>query len=188
MSIVDELERPQVRGLRRAEYDQLARGGAFGDERIVLIRGELIRMSPQGNEHSWCIRRLTMLLAPALGDRADVQVQLPFAASDDSEPEPDLSVVPRVETIEDHPSTALLVIEVAASSLRVDLRIKVPLYAAAGVPEVWVVDVKRGVVHVHRDPAGELYETVFTVPYAGSVTPVCFPDLTLPLASFIYRV
>lgn len=179
MALPDAVEPDRVRRLRRSEYDRLVELGCFGDERVELIRGVIVTMSPQGTRHAWCVRRLTMLLVPAVGGRADVQVQLPFAADDESEPEPDLSVVPVVESLDDHPGRALLVVEVAESSLRHDLAVKVPLYAAAGVPEVWVIDVVRRVVHVHRGPAPHGYDQVTTVGSGGRLSLALLPDVTL---------
>src|SRR5580704_11900392 len=93
---------------------------------------------------STSVTRLNKLLVRALGDRAEVRVQAPFGASDVSEPEPDLAVVPPGSYLDEHPSRAHLLIEVADSSLQDDRRIKGPLYAAAGVPEYWIVDLVRG--------------------------------------------
>lgn len=184
---LDLVEPDRVRRLRRAEYDRLVELGFFGDERVELIRGVIVRMSPRGTRRAWCIRRLNMLLAPRLAGRADVQVQLPFAADDESEPEPDVSVVPVVESLDDHPGRALLVVEVAESSLREDLAVKVPLYAASGVPEVWVVDVVRGVVHVHRSPSTHGYDEVTTVGRGERLAPVLLPDLSLATDDFLPR-
>ena len=109
------------------------------------------------------IHRLTKLLVIALGDRADVRVQLPLAVSDDSEPEPDVAVVATADPFGGHPSTALLVIEVAQSSLGKERGVKAGLYAAAGVAEYWIVDVTGGSVEVHRDPVRGRYSTMSTV-------------------------
>jgi Uma2 family endonuclease len=185
MALLDTIEPDRVRRLRRTEYDHLVELGAFADERVELLHGVIVRMSPQGTRHAWCIRRLTQLLVPPLVGRADVQVQLPLAADDESEPEPDLSVVPVVESLDDHPDRALLVIEVAESSLRYDLGVKVPLYAAAGVPEVWVIDVARGVVQVHRGPTPHGYDQVSTIGRSECLSPLFAPDLSLATDDFL---
>lgn len=187
MTLLDRIEPERIRRLRRIEYDRLVALGMFDDERVELLHGVIVRMSPQGTRHAWCIRRLTQLLVPALVGRADVQVQLPFVADDDSEPEPDLSVVPVVETEDAHPDRALLVIEVADASLQTDLGVKVPLYAASGVPEVWVVDVGRGVVHVHRSPASHGYDQVSTVGRGEHLSLLLVPDLSLATDDFLPR-
>jgi Uma2 family endonuclease len=162
----------KVRPLRRAEYDRLVLLGMLRGENVELLYGRLVRMSPQGEPHVFSVTRLNKLLVRALGDRAEVRVQAPFGASDVSEPEPDLAIVAPGDYLHEHPSRAFLLVEVADSSLQDDRRIKGPLYAAAGVPEYWLVDVVAGVVEVHRDPRADGYasvtrharEAVLTVP------------------------
>jgi Uma2 family endonuclease len=159
--ISGELVSPdKQRPLRRAEYERLVELGSFQGEKLELLYGRLIIMSPQGVRHAFSITRLTMVLARALGDRANVRVQLPFAASDDSEPEPDLAVVPAAEYLDEHPKQAFLIIEVSESSVDEDRRLKAPLYAGANVPEYWIVDLCGGVVEVHAEPIGGVYKTV----------------------------
>jgi Uma2 family endonuclease len=109
----------------------------FEHERVELIRGMVLTMSPIGPAHADPIDVLTRRLVLAMGDRAVVRVQQPFAASDDSEPEPDLALVPPGRYAADHPRQARLVIEVAQSSLTYDRETKAPLYAESGVPEYW---------------------------------------------------
>jgi Uma2 family endonuclease len=155
-----EIADSRIRPLRRVEYDRLARAGSFAGEKVELVYGRLIKMSPQGERHAFSIMRLTKLLARAIDDRADLRIQLPFAASETSEPEPDVAIVPPGDYLEQHPSQALLIIEVAESSLDEDRRIKAPLYAAAGVPELWIVDVAAGAVEVYRDARGQGYTAV----------------------------
>jgi Uma2 family endonuclease len=111
--------------------------------------------------------------------RAEIGIQLPFAASDDSEPEPDVYLVPPGDYLDDHPHQAFLIIEVADSSLRFDLRVKAELYARSQVTEYWVVDLAAGVVRVHRDPAGGLYGTVTSVARDGAITLAAFADVTV---------
>jgi Uma2 family endonuclease len=158
---VADMSEVRVRPLRRVEYDVLVEQGAFDPgERIQLLDGELVVMSPQHAPHAGIVEALNERLMPALVGSARVRVQLPFAAGEHSEPEPDLVVVPVDEPRDRHPQRALLVIEVADASLRLDLVRKARIYAAVGVPEYWVIDVARGVVHVHTDPTGEGYATV----------------------------
>jgi len=103
-----------VRPLRRIEYEVLVEQGMFGEgEHVQLLDGELVEMSPQGAAHAAVVESLTELLVPALLGKARVRVQLPFAAGDASEPEPDVAVVSAATTRHRHPDSALLVIEVA---------------------------------------------------------------------------
>jgi len=132
--------------------------GAFRDERVELLYGRLVRTSPQGNEHVYSVRKLAERLIIALQGRAVVQVQAPFAAADDSEPEPDIAVVPSGDYLQEHPAVAFLVIEVSKTSLADD-RAKARLYASR-VPQYWIVNLVDGLVEVHRDPSGDRYERV----------------------------
>ena len=158
---VADMSEVRVRPLRRTEYDVLVEQGAFDpDERIQLLDGELVVMSPQNAPHAGIVEALNERLVPALVGTARVRVQLPLAAGEHSEPEPDLAVVPADEPRDRHPERALLVIEVADATVRLDLFRKARIYAAAGVPVYWVIDVAGGVVHVHTDPTAEGYARV----------------------------
>ena len=106
-----------IRPLRRVEYDQLVQLGAFKDERIELLEGALVAMSPIGTAHCSSVRKLNELLVLALHGRATVSCQLPFAALEFSEPEPDFAILPLSDYDADHPSEAYLIIEVSESSL-----------------------------------------------------------------------
>ncbi len=138
----------RVRGLKRVEYDALVEQGVFDDERVELLRGVLVEMSPQGEPHSqltaWLAQRLAKLLD---FDRYDVRSHSPYAATEDSEPEPDVSVSLRALN-KGHPHTSLLLIEVSGSSLAKDRSIKTEIYAEAGVPEYWIVNVRARQVEV----------------------------------------
>lgn len=132
------------------------------DARVELVEGEIITMSPVGKRHMAAVKRLMDLLFPLQQARkALLQVQDPLRLSPESEPQPDLTLLSyrenfyrdKVPEAED----ALLVIEVADTSLDYDLTVKLPLYAKAGIPEVWVVDLVRDRVHVFRKPQGEGY-------------------------------
>lgn len=155
-----DTEQLVLRPLKRTEYDRLVDAGMFDDEHIELLDGVLVEMSPEGSVHSWLIQELTHVLARGLPEDLRLRVGHPWAANDISQPEPDLAVVPYRDYREEHASTAVLVIEVATSSLAKDLGIKARLYAAAGVPVYWVVDLSAEVVHVHRRPVETGYEVV----------------------------
>jgi Uma2 family endonuclease len=149
-----------VRPLRRDEYDQLVLAGAFEDERIELLDGALVATSPEGTEHAWIIQLLNRLLARGLPQHLALRVAAPWAAGDRSEPEPDIAVIPAGDYRRDHPGEAVLVIEVSRSSLVKDLGLKARIYAAAGVPEYWVIDVESSAVHRHTEPSPEGYRSV----------------------------
>jgi Uma2 family endonuclease len=144
--------------LSRAEYDALVRRGALDDARVELLYGRIVTMSPQGESHSYCVTELSRVLILAIGRRANVRVQMPLAAGS-SEPEPDVAVVAPGDYLDEHPTTAWLVIEVADSSLARD-RGKAKLYAAAGVTEYWLVNLADEVVEAHTSPGPEGYARV----------------------------
>ncbi|RZO59005.1 MAG: Uma2 family endonuclease [Sandaracinaceae bacterium] len=173
------IEAQQVRRLRRAEYDRLVEEGAFADERVELIRGVIIRMPPRGPTHAAPVTRMTRRLIQILGDRAEVRVQLPLLAPDDSEPEPDFAVVPPGDYDDAHPSVAWLVIEVAESSLSYDRLTKAPLYAAMGVPEYWIVNVREAAIEVHRQPEGDRYARVTSHGRGETITLERFADASI---------
>jgi Uma2 family endonuclease len=142
--------------LTRKQYEQMAEAGVFDpDQRVELLNGMVVPMTPQGFPHASVIARLNRILVRLCGDDATVAPQLPLAASDDSEPEPDLYVFARDQGIDRHPERALLVIEVAATSQRKDRLVKGAIYAAANVPEYWLIDVMRQVIEVYREPMGD---------------------------------
>src|SRR4029079_4427605 len=133
-------EHQQVRPLRRIEFDRMVELGVFDeDEHIELLAGVLFSMSPQGETHSDCSGVLMTLLIRRLGDRASVRAHSPFAAGEYSEPEPDIGVYPPRTYGQGHPDKALLIVEVAESSLRKDRGLKSEIYAQNGVPEYWIV-------------------------------------------------
>jgi Uma2 family endonuclease len=183
----ETIEHPEelpIRPLRRREYELLAEAGAFENEKVELLYGRIVQMSPQGTEHAFSITRLTKVLILALGDQATVRPQLPFAASEYSMPEPDLAVVAELRA-DAHPERALLVIEVAFSSLRIDRRIKARLYAETGIPEYWVVDVAHGEVIVHTVPSESGYRRIEHVGREAVLVPVELPMVKVRVADVL---
>jgi Uma2 family endonuclease len=185
MATSQETMSQEIRPLRRQEYDQLVALGAFADERIELLEGQLVPMSPIGPPHSGSVQELTMLLVPALVGRAIVRIQSPFAALDSSEPEPDVAVVPVGDYHREHASEAYLIIEVAQSSLPRDRGQKQRIYARAGVPEYWIVNVEGRSVEVHREPGPEGYAIREVVGYEGSLAPRAFPDVVVEVRQIL---
>jgi Uma2 family endonuclease len=163
----------QVRPLRRREYDRLVLDGVFDGERVELLEGMLVRMSPQDPLHSDAVQWLSEALAPQLAPQLQLRVQLPLAGGGASEPEPDLAVVRRSRYRDDHPDSALLVVEVARTSQRIDLEEKPGIYAAAGVPEYWVVDLPARRVHAHRGPSTGGYAEVTSQTRSVDSSAVC---------------
>jgi Uma2 family endonuclease len=173
----------QPRRLKRDEFWRLVALDVFEDERVELLHGTVVAMSPSYPEHEGPITTLTMRLVPALVGRAIVRVQLSYLAEDDSVPEPDIAIVPPGSYATVHPSRAHLVIEVAASSLRKDRLVKAPLYAASGVEEYWIVNVAERCLEVFRDSTGETYRTTSRHGPDEVVSLVAFPDVAVNVAS-----
>jgi Uma2 family endonuclease len=174
-------ERP--RPLKRVEYDEMVRLGMFDEERVELLHGTIVQMSPGYPHHADPVAQLTTLLVPPLVGRATVRVQLSYWASEDSEPEPDIAVVPLGPWNREHPSVAHLVIEVAASSLRKDRHVKAPLYAASRVTEYWIFNVLERNVEVFRDSDGSVYRTRSVHELGETLSLVAFPDVAVPIRS-----
>lgn len=166
------------------EYYRMGRGGVFGeDDRVELVDGQVVEMTPIGPGHAGCVTALAGLLARVVGDRAVVSVQNPLRLGECSEPQPDVAVLrPRADayrTAHPGPGDTLLVIEVADTSLEYDRDIKLPLYAAAGVLEVWLVNLPADRIEVYRNPAGGRYADVATLSRGASLAPLAFPGLPL---------
>lgn len=173
------------RPISRIEYERMAEVGILGErERIELLRGEIVAMSPTGRPHIWSVAKLNRLLVEQLGPSYDVQPQCPLPLWDDSEPEPDLAVVP-AGTPDRHPDTCLLVIEVAQTSLRVDATVKAALYAEAAIPVYWIVDVARGLVLVHTAPVAGGYQSVVERRPGDILTVPHLPTLAIPVAAIV---
>jgi Uma2 family endonuclease len=178
MQGIDVLSHARPWRMSRAEYERVTEHGVFKDARVELIRGLVVEMPPIGTEHADKVDVLTRVFVRGLDDRAVVRVQLPFAASDDSEPEPDVALVPPRRYSDRHPDRAFLVVEVAESSLAHDRETKAPLYAASGVPEYWIIDVNARAVEVFDEPSEGRYARVRRFE-SGTIAPAAFPSVPI---------
>ncbi len=178
----------RLRPLKVSEYVALAGLGAFENERVELIRGRVVRMAPQGEEHAWVVQAMTKLLVEHFGRWAAVRPSLPLQASEDSMPEPDFALVPRTKAPGPHPQQALLLIEVSSSSLGLDRKVKAPLYAEGGSPEYWIVDVAAAQLEVFRAPKNGTWTEHFTLSASDSIRPVSFPEVAFPLKDFLVAI
>jgi Uma2 family endonuclease len=172
------------------EYYRMAEAGILAaDERVELVSGVVVRMPPISGDHAIPVDELAWRIIRHLPETVRVRVQGPIRIPPDSEPEPDLVVVPhRPEAYRDRhpgPDDVLLLIEVAVSTLRYDRDLKLPLYAAAGIREAWLFDVRRHRVLVCREPHDGRYTSQEVVERNGSLTPLAFPDLTLEVADIL---
>ena len=145
----------QTKHWTRQEYDRLADAGILApDERVELLEGEIVTMTPQHGPHSASIGLAEAALRKAFGPAHWIRIQLPLIVDPDSEPEPDLAVVPGSprDYVNEHPRTALLVIEIADSTLERDRSYKSPIYARAGISEYWIVNLIERCLEIYRDP------------------------------------
>ncbi|HMD02150.1 MAG TPA: Uma2 family endonuclease [Candidatus Baltobacteraceae bacterium] len=171
------------------DYHRMADAGIFApDERVELLDGELIAVPPMGSPHGGAIGAITRLLTQRLNDRAAIRVQLPVIVDPRSEPEPDFAIVPldAREWRDRHPVAAdvLFLIEVADSSREFDLRKKAPVYARAGIAEVWVVDVVDRRLIVHREPTRDGHALTHILPQNSRIAPLAFPHEEFEVVAF----
>jgi Uma2 family endonuclease len=172
------------------QYEELGRAGILSDDcRVELIDGDIIEMSPISAGHMYSVAYLNAAFIDGLAGRAVVWPQNALRLGQYLQPQPDIvllrppleryrATVPRMEDV-------LLVVEVADSSLRYDREVKLPRYAAAGVPEAWIANLPGGAVEVHRDPAGRRYSTRAQFLPGDAIAPAAFPDLLLPVAAIL---
>ena len=172
---------PRRRRFTVDEYHRMAEVGIFmEDDPVELIAGEIVEKIPVTPRHVWCTNRLNHLLIPRLGDGLLASPRNPVRLSDDSEPEPDFAVI-RDCPYEALPTPAdvLLVIEVADTSQEYDRKVKLPLYAAAGIPEAWLIDLAAETVERHTDPGKGFYRLTTLALHGESLTSTVLPDLTI---------
>lgn len=185
----------RTRRWTRDEYERLGELGIFGpDEPIELIGGELIVSEPKGSPHETAVGLAEDALRAAFGSGWVVRVGSPIALDDESEPEPDVAVVPgqRRDYREAHPTRPVLVVEVAETSLALDRDHKGSLYARAGVVDYWIVDLVGRVLEVHRQPMpdpsarfGWRYGSVEVVGLEAAVSPLAVPEGRIAVADLI---
>ena len=168
------------------DYQQMGAAGILrDDDRVELIDGEVIRMTPIGPRHGVRVARLDDWFHSLLRHLAVIWVQSSIRLGRHHEPQPDLVLLrpplAPYETRLPGPEDVLLLVEVADTSLAYDSGVKLPLYAAAGIPEVWIVDVEGDAVEVHRTPTATGYADSRRVARGEHLTPQAFPDLRLPV-------
>jgi Uma2 family endonuclease len=172
------------------DYFRLVETGVLAeDDRVELLEGVIVSMTPSGPPHAVVVAAIGKILTLAVGDRAAVRVQLTFVIPPFSAPEPDIAIVPgsHLDYWKAHPSRALLLVEVADSSLAQDRLAKSRIYAAAGVPEYWLVNLRHGVVEVLRDPdpARALYRSVQRFGRGERIGLASLPGVEIDLADLV---
>lgn len=150
--------------LTLSEYHRMAEVGILSDEdRVELLNGEIIQMSPIGSRHAANVKRINQLLSQLIAGKLLIGVQDPIALGNHSEPEPDIVVLKPVDDFyaSHHPTAedVLLVIEVSDSTLQKDKEVKIPLYADAGIPEAWIINLEENQVECFRTPENGTYQS-----------------------------
>lgn len=187
---------PPRRLFSRAEYQRAGELGLFGpQERLELIEGEVIRKAtPQKSRHATGVQYASDALREAFGAGFVIRVQMPIGIGDDSEPEPDVAVVRGTASdyLAAHPTTAVLIVEVADTTLRFDRTTKARLYASAGIPEYWIVDLDERILEVRRNPAPSPgaaslheYSTLTRHGLDDTISPLAAPLVEIPVRTLI---
>jgi Uma2 family endonuclease len=174
----------QVARFTAEQYERMIEAGVFPpDYRAELIEGEIIEMSPIGTHHSACVARLTQKLTLLLQQQFIVWVQCPVWVDDYSVPQPDVAVLkPRADFYrrsKPTPADVLLIIEVSDTTLEYDMKVKVPLYARAAIPLVWLVDLNAGAIEVYSQPANGAYQQLQVMRRGDSLTIDSLPGLVI---------
>lgn len=177
---------------RRFTVDEYHRMGEAGilheDDRVELIRGEIVQMTAIGSRHAACVARLNELFVRGVSGRAVVWPQNPVLLLPDSEPQPDVVLLRRADfyaSRRPEGNDVLLLVEVADTSLRYDRRVKLPLYAERGIREFWIVDLEGQCVDVYRQPTGEGYRQNSRITRGTPLSPETFPDIVLSIATIL---
>ncbi|MGK7881875.1 MAG: Uma2 family endonuclease [Crocosphaera sp.] len=166
------------------EYQKMAETGILTPEdRVELIRGEIIAMSPIGRKHAAAVNRLTNLFPPLLGNKAIISVQNSIRLDNYSEPQPDIVLLkPRSDFYESKIPEAediYLLIEISDSTIKYDQEIKLPLYAESNINELWIINLNNKNLEVYRQPQDKTY--LEQQKNVKSISPLAFPDITLTI-------
>ncbi|MXY26331.1 MAG: Uma2 family endonuclease [Acidobacteria bacterium] len=165
--------------LSRVEYDRAVEAGVFAaDAKLELIDGDLRAMTPEGSRHALGIDLVADYLRRVFSPGCYVRIQHPLATDDYSEPEPDVAVVTGVmrDYRDAHPTSAVLVVEVAIESLQHDRSVKQSVYARCGIPEYWILAIPEARLEVYRDPDADGYRSVTKHAAGDSVAPAARPQ------------
>ena len=181
-----QLAQPRLNTFRLnvSQYHQMSEAGIFSEnDKVELINGEIIEMSPIGRRHTACVNRLNSVFPQLLGKKVIVAVQNPIILNNLSEPEPDIALLqPRADFYESghpQPQDIFLLIEVADSSLEYDRDVKIPLYASSGITEVWLVDIYEQVIIVYRYPSENGYSDIQKLSRGEKMSIQAFSEINL---------
>lgn len=169
------------------DYYKLAEMGILNeDDRVELIEGDIVEMSPIGTRHAGTVDLATDAFRQHLGERVRIRVQNPVRLSPDTELQPDLAVCQLRDYLDHHPTPAdiFLLVEVADSEVRRD-RAKILIYARAGIRELWLVDLTTSTIEAYRGPAADGYRTLHRLHRDDTLAIEAFPDVQLPASSIL---
>lgn len=193
--ILEKMPRTQARRWSRAEYENMVRAGILNeDEKVELIEGEIIEKMPKNRPHSNASYRSRKALERVFGDGFMVEQESPLALLDFSEPEPDLSVIRGSpdDYAQEHPRTALLLVEISESSLHFDRNEKASLYAKAGISDYWMLNLVDRQLEVYRKPVmmpeaafGYGYSQVTIFRAGDFINPLAKPDARIAVADLL---
>jgi Uma2 family endonuclease len=172
------------------EYYRMADAGIFTeDDRVELIEGEILEMSPIGHRHMVCVDRANDLLTSALRGKVLISVQNPLRLNKYNEPQPDIVVL---KWREDYyasklhtPEDTLLVLEVSDTTVRYDTKVKLPIYAANGISEVWIENLQEDLILLCRDPAERNYKTQLSLQLREFISSLAFPDVAFKIEDLL---
>jgi Uma2 family endonuclease len=167
-----------------AEFERMGEAGIFTkDSRLELIEGEIVEMSPIGSRHAACVKFLSRFLNAAVGDKALVSTQDPVHLDDYSEPQPDVALLRLREDFyrraHPAPTDVLLIIEVADTTVDYDRLVKVPLYAKAGIKEVWLVNLPAEQIEIYAEPSGDAYQITSQIKRGEEAQAHTIPELSI---------
>ena len=192
MDLVEETTQVEMKRRRFtvADFLRLAEVGFLADdERVELIRGEIIEMSSISEGHASTVMRLVSLLSRMFGQRALLSVQNPVQLDDATLPQPDVALLrPRDDFYGQRhpgPEDTLLLIEVSDTTLTYDRRVKTALYSAAGVMEYWIINLQKRQIEVYREPQSEGYRTMTRYAPGETLSPLAFPEVQLDITEIL---
>jgi Uma2 family endonuclease len=170
------------------QYHRMVEAGIWDDCHVELLNGVVVEMSPEGMPHAHTSSDVTEYLTRLLGDRAHVRDGHPITLPSGSEPEPDIAIVQRLgkeyTLHHPYPENIFWVIEYANTSLDKDLGVKADIYAHEGIPEYWVINLKKNVLIVFRDPVNGKYQSRQELT-TGSISPLAFPDVAIEVTRLL---
>ncbi len=185
---------PRAHLWTRSEYYRMAEAGLFEGRHVELIEGQVIEMSPMRSQHATAVALVARTLDRIFGKGHFVRWQMPLTAGETSEPEPDVAVIAGDvrDYREAHPTTAVLIVEVADTSLAYDRSEKASLYAKAGIPDYWILNLIDRQLEVRRGPGPDAtpsfgfgYADVKVLPSVDSITPLSMPQATVAVSDLL---